>query len=87
MKVNGKNLISKFVITNCDHYNTYFKLLDEEQRSKYLSRKDEYKLSRIDYTSPVFKINLIVNKLPLFKCLRNVHNNDSKTNEQILQIK
>ena len=83
MRVNEKELKSEIVVTNCDHYNTYFKLLDEEQRSKYLKKEDEDRLSKIDYSSPVFKINLIVNKLPLFKCLKNVHNNDSKINEDI----
>ena len=83
VRVNGKEIKSKIVVANCDPYNTYFKLLTDLQRSRYLDKETASKLERIDYKSPVCKINLIVNKLPMFKCLENLHQNDAIKNENI----
>ena len=57
--------------------------MNSYQCEKYLDSETESKLAKIDYTSPVCKINLIVNKLPMFKCLSHVHNNDATTNYKI----
>jgi phytoene dehydrogenase-like protein len=68
--LNGHNIKSKAVVANCDFENTYFKLLSKEQRNALLAKEILKGLESIDYTSPVVKINLIVDKLPTFKCLQ-----------------
>ena len=83
MLVNGREVKSNVVVSNCTPQITYFNLLTENQRNRYLDKEIITKLSNIDYTSPVCKINLIVNKLPLFKCLSHLHNNDVTSNEKI----
>lgn len=64
----------KFIV-NCDLYTTYFKLMSKEQRDSLLPKDFITSLEKIDYTSPVMKINLVVEKLPRFLCL----NKDSET--------
>jgi phytoene dehydrogenase-like protein len=83
VKVNGREITSKAVVTNCTPDITYFKIMSQSQRSRYLDQVTVSKLSGLDYTSPVCKINLIVSKLPMFKCLSHLHNNDPPTNEKI----
>jgi len=72
---NGREIYSKIIISNIDMNNTYFKLLTEEDRKKYLTNDFIKSLENIDYNSPVFKINLIVDKLPKFKCLNKLIKN------------
>lgn len=55
--------------------NTYFKLLSESDRNNVLPEDFINKLKKIDYNSPVFKINLVVEKLPEFKCLDSIIKN------------
>jgi phytoene dehydrogenase-like protein len=57
----------KFIV-NCDLYTTYFKLMSKDQRQNLLSKDFISSLEKIEYTSPVMKINLVVEKLPRFKC-------------------
>ncbi len=52
--------------------NTYLKLLTQNERSECLEPTFIKSLEKIDYNSPVFKINLIVKNLPRFKCLNNM---------------
>eukprot|EP00340_Litonotus_pictus_P002117 CAMPEP_0170525992 /NCGR_PEP_ID=MMETSP0209-20121228/11453_1 /TAXON_ID=665100 ORGANISM="Litonotus pictus, Strain P1" /NCGR_SAMPLE_ID=MMETSP0209 /ASSEMBLY_ACC=CAM_ASM_000301 /LENGTH=327 /DNA_ID=CAMNT_0010815577 /DNA_START=198 /DNA_END=1178 /DNA_ORIENTATION=- len=82
---NGIKIKAKNVITNCDLNSTYFNLMSDRDRSNILKDNQEFSLSQIDYTSPVFKINLIVDKLPQFKCLSEKvgGNFDSKEYEAI----
>ena len=63
VRVNGKEIKSKIVVANCDPYNTYFKLLTDLQRSRYLDKETASKLERIDYKSPVCKIRLFCSVL------------------------
>jgi phytoene dehydrogenase-like protein len=60
-------------VVNCDLYTTYYKLLNEEDRQGLLSEDLKKGYDQMDYTSPVMKINLIVDKLPKFKCLEQVY--------------
>ena len=77
---NGKELSSKIVISNIDMNNTYFKLLTETQRTQFLTPEMLSALKKIEYNSPVFKINLILNQLPRFNCLSNIIKAASLTN-------
>jgi phytoene dehydrogenase-like protein len=77
------NIKSPVVVTNCDLYTTYFKLMNENERIKALKSEHIQALEKIDYTSPVIKINLIVSKLPEFKCLRNLYNTEEEYNNRI----
>lgn len=79
--VNGKEINSKIVISNADMNNTYFKFLTNEQRNEYLDNSFVKALNKIDYHSPVFKINLIINKLPRFNCLKSIINKASLGSE------
>lgn len=60
----GTEILGKRVISNCDPYTTYLKLVDPEE--KILDKDFIKSMKAYDYTSPVFKINLAVNKLPNF---------------------
>lgn len=72
---NGIEINSKIVISNLDMNNTYFKLLSETDRKNVLSDEFIKSLNKIDYNSPVFKINLVVEKLPEFRCLDSIIKN------------
>lgn len=76
VKVLNKNIKSPKIITNCDLNNTYFKLLDENERNELLDESTLKSLRSIDYNSPVMKINLAVDKLPQFKCLNTLVKGD-----------
>jgi phytoene dehydrogenase-like protein len=72
----NKNIQSPKIITNCDLNNTYFKLLDDNERSHLLDSETIKSLNKIEYNSPVMKINLAVDKLPQFKCLNSLIKGD-----------
>lgn len=74
---------SSTIVSNCDLYNTFFKLMNKSDREKLLSTEDIKGLEQIDYTSPVMKINLAVNKLPEFKCLKHLYSSEKEYNEII----
>jgi phytoene dehydrogenase-like protein len=71
-KVNAQ-LNAKTYVVNCDLYTTYYKLLNENDRKDLLSEELIKGYDQMGYTSPVMKINLIVDKLPKFKCLEKVY--------------
>jgi len=51
-------------------------LLQEQQRKDVLLPEVNKKLMNISYDSPVMKINVVVDKLPKFKCLKTIANSD-----------
>jgi phytoene dehydrogenase-like protein len=67
---------SNLVVTNCDMYTTYFKLMEEKDRNTLLTEKFNKSLELMDYNSPVFKINLIVKDLPKFRCFNDLVNSE-----------
>jgi phytoene dehydrogenase-like protein len=71
--LDGHRVMAKSVVTNCDLNNTYYKLLTKEQRNTLLDEETLKGLENMNYTSPVVKINLIVDKLPNFKCFANTN--------------
>lgn len=77
----GKEIQSKITISAMDMNNTYFNLLGEKERKENLTSEFRNSLKKIDYNSPVFKINLIVDKLPQFRCLNKIANNFSNRYE------
>ena len=56
---------------------TYFNLMSEKDRQENLTPEFIGSLKKIDYNSPVFKINLIVKTLPKFTCLNKIADNFS----------
>jgi phytoene dehydrogenase-like protein len=73
----GKEINSKITISGIDMNHTYFNLLSENERKDNLTPEFLGSLKKIDYNSPVFKINLIVDSLPKFNCLKKISNNFS----------
>jgi phytoene dehydrogenase-like protein len=69
----GEEVRGDYIITNCDMNNTYFKLMSENQRVSVLPEETIKAFENIDYSSPVFKINLAVNKIPEFTCLSHLY--------------
>lgn len=65
---------------------TYFKMINEENRKKYLSEDFMSGLKNIDYTSPVMKINIAVSRLPKFKSLYNLTNGDYESDNYNVKI-
>lgn len=76
-------LSTSTLVSNCDLNNTFFKLMNKTDREKLLNENDIKGLEQIDYTSPVMKINLAVNKLPQFKCLKHLFSSEKEYNEKI----
>lgn len=86
VKVNGVEVKSKHVVTNCDMNMTYFKLLSEEQRKQNLDEATIKGFQQIDYTSPVMKINLAVSCLPKFRCLKSMVSGDFESRKYQKEI-
>lgn len=65
---NGEKYYAKKVISNCDPYTTFVKLVPEG----ILSDEFRKKVEQIDFSSGVFKINLAVDRLPNFTAKPNI---------------
>jgi phytoene dehydrogenase-like protein len=65
----GHEIKADTIISACDLYTTYFKLMSREDREYLLNESIIKSFESIDYISPVMKINLAVSKLPEFKCI------------------
>lgn len=65
-----KEAYAKVIISNCTDKITYNLLPNE----KYLNieREQRADIEGIDYRSPSFKLNLVVDKLPKFTCIKNL---------------
>jgi phytoene dehydrogenase-like protein len=72
----GQVINAKYVISNCDMNVTYNKLLTKEQREKFLPEDFLKGIQLIDYNSSVVKINLIIDRIPKFKCFKSMAKGD-----------
>ena len=63
----NKEFTSKVVLSNATPHHTFTKFLDPKDLPDDFNKIIE----QIDYSCGAMKINLVVNKLPNFKCLPN----------------
>ena len=73
---NGKVLRSKVVLSNVTPQVTFLDLLEATDPKGALPREYMNSVQNIDYTSPVTKINVALNKLPNFLADPNVKENE-----------
>ena len=65
--VDGKEIFSKAVLSNATPEVTFKYLVDPKDLPENFNKA----IDNIDYSCGAMKINLVVNKLPNFKCLPN----------------
>ena len=80
-----KEIRADNVITNCDMYTTYTKLINDEELSILFPENVIKEIKSIDYSSPAVKINLAVDKLPNLKCLAPLYKNGEDLNKIALK--